>query len=188
MGSYVFAISTIWIWNLPFFLTIFSGKFFDIGYYTFLPFNFFGGGFVMAEIFQRSNLYYPICTKILSFSPFPSFIDGFSSLLSFEHRVYTYGPFSSFAEAYQFGWGYLAFLLLFLSMLVYQTTKMWRNNPTILSFFFLVPYYYSIIRMQAYPIRNVFRILLLALILAIISNQLLKKRKVKKFAGATDAK
>ena len=151
---------------IPFFDAFISGNFLASGTYLFIFYNVFSGGFVMGEIFQRSNLYYPLNYKLLSFSPFPSLIDGFSSIQEFGHKIFIFGPFSSFAEAYHFGLGYFIFFILFLAIVIFQTTKLWKMKPGVSVFILLVPFYYSVFRMQAYPLRGVFRMLLLALILA----------------------
>jgi hypothetical protein len=154
----------------PFIQTVISGEFLVWDNFAFSIYNFFTGGFVMAEAFQRVNLYYPPIYKLLSFSPLPSIIDGFSEVRHYQHRLFIYGPFSSFAEAYHFGWTYFLVFFLILAIVLYQTTKMWRENPNIVSFVLLTPFYYSVFLMFSYPIRSVFRWLILALLVAVISN------------------
>ena len=166
----------------PFFDVLFSGKFLVLEYYLFSIYNFFGGGFVMAEAFQRERLFYPLRYKVLSFSPLPSIIDGFSKIRHYEHRVIPTGPFNSFAEAYHFGWGFLIFLIVFLAILLYQATKFWRRaNTPIYVFILLFPLYYAVLRMQIYQLRQVFRWFVLALLIAVVMNALTHRKKISKF-------
>ena len=161
----------------PFFDVLFSGDFLVLGYYLFSIYNFFGGGFVMAEAFQRERLFYPLRYKVLSFSPLPSIIDGFSKIRHYEHRVIPTGPFNSFAEVYHFGWGFFIFLIVFLAVLLYQATKLWRRaNAPIYVFILLFPLYYAVLRMQIYQLRQVFRWFVLALFIAVVMNTLTHRK------------
>lgn len=164
---------------VPFIEVLIHGKFLVLENYIFSFFNSFSGGFVMAEAFQRVNVQYPIQYKLLSFSPFPSTIDGFNNYRMYENRIFIYGPFSSFAEAFHFGWIYFICLIIFLNIVVYQITRMWISNSSFIIYFLIIPFYYAVIRMQSYPIRSSFRWLLLAFITALIINKKIQEKEKK---------
>ena len=77
-----------------------------------------GDGFVGLANVVNQDIVYPIKYKILSFSPFPSFIDGFSGILHEEHRISLHVPFNSLSEAYLFGYPFFILYLLIILLTI----------------------------------------------------------------------
>lgn len=154
-------------------IQLFSFFFDDI--FLFVLYNMFGGGFVLAEAFSRQSLIYPIQYKILSFSPFPSFIDGFDKWRIFEHRVSLFGPFSNLAEAYHFGIIYFMFYLATILFVNFQATKLLLKSNSPYFHVLLVPLYFAYIKMHAYQIRHTWRWIVLTLIVIALINYAQKR-------------
>lgn len=156
----------------PFLELLTSGSFKPIDYFVFALFNFFGGGFVMAEAFDRGSFSYPVKYKLLSLlSPFPSILDGFNAVeyVKRENRAALYSPFSNFAEVYFFGFGYWVYFTVFLILALFLMTKVWNKYRGQYTFILFLPAYYVFIRMHTYPLRNTMRFLFMALILMYFS-------------------
>lgn len=119
--------------------------------------NLFQGVFVTADSL-KTEATYAESYKLLSFSPLPSFIDGFDEIRRLhERRLHFYVPMSAVAEAVMFGPIYLlvAAATLFISA---RTTVLLAAEErfvmsivlgTMLLIFFVVA--------NAYPMRNVYR-------------------------------
>lgn len=123
-------------------------------------------GFANAELIAPT---YDLKYKILSFSPFPSLIDGFSSIKSYsEFRISTNVPFSSISEARWFGG---LFLLLFHSSLIFllkTANKIFYSTKGILPITILAFICWIIFTMNSYPVRNIYRIILLLIFCLIL--------------------
>jgi len=123
-------------------------------------------GFANAELMAPA---YDLKYKILSFSPFPSFIDGFSSIRSYnEIRISHHVPMSSIAEARWFG-GF--FLLLFHSSLIFllkTANKVFYETKGILPVIIIGFVSWAIFTMNSYPIRNIYRITLLMIFCLVV--------------------
>lgn len=126
-------------------------------------FNFFGGGFVMAEAFRMGTVTYPIAYKLLSFSPLPSALDGFDAVRSAQVRVNPSAPFSNFAEVLHFGPFYWLLMALLLGFVLHVTTRFWqRSRKDGTAFLVLIPMCYGLLKMQQYPLRHTVRWLLMS--------------------------
>ena len=121
------------------------------------------GIFSVAASFSVSEgIEYPTSYRVLSFSPFPSFIDGFDKIHEqYEIRVNSTQPLSAWVEAANFGAVYFILLagLVFFALLVNARLCKASREPTaaILSLIILA----LIMFMAAYEVRNVLRFLLL---------------------------
>jgi hypothetical protein len=154
----------------PFLDVLFSGDFLFEQMLLFTLFNNFGGVFVLAESMSRVHVIYPWKYKLLSFSPFPSMIDGFNSVRHAEERIMATGPFSNFAELYHFGPLYVVGFLIFLFAVLYMVTRWWRRYRGGFAFVVCAPMYYAIFSMHYYPLRHSTRwILASALTAAVVS-------------------
>ncbi len=127
----------------------------------------------MADAFGRAGLAYPVAYKLLSFSPFPSMIDGFGHVRHLEHRVNMFAPFSNFAEAYHFGPGYFVALLLILFVSLIILSRFWQRYRGGFAFFLLAPAYFMFLRMHLYPLRGTFRWLLASLVAVVVFETLM---------------
>jgi len=118
--------------------------------------NFFEGVFVTAESFQiKGN--FPTLYKILSYSPLPSLIDGFSLIQAkSEHRLHDYVPMSGVGEAVNFGWWYVVLLIGVVTLIVRTHLRLAKDSPVIfLTCNFLIMF--STYLLFSYPLRNALR-------------------------------
>jgi hypothetical protein len=130
--------------------------------------NFFEGIFVFGESVQLrhepSELY-----KFLSFSPLPSFADGFANIREAqETRLSEYVPVSGFGELYLFGFPYNiigAVILLSAMYLVERVRQVSMNLYKICNMLLFVSLYF----LNTYPIRNAFKPLWIMYILVFVT-------------------
>ena len=126
------------------------------------------GPYVLAEAILGGPYDYPLSYKLASFSPFPSFIDGYAGLLDYQHRVNWFTPFNVPSELYYFG---LIYQILFYAIFIVCLRTL---NMSVISisgstaFIMSAPSIYVLIYMQQYPIRNSFRLLIGATVLTIL--------------------
>jgi hypothetical protein len=135
--------------------------------------NVFQGVNILGEALLLSPPNYTSEYKLLSFSPFPSFIDGFT--LYSQVRVTDAVPYNNISELYYFGTVYqiiYIFVLSFCCTITHLAVKLAGHAGRIstISLFSL-----SIMITTSYPIRNSFRI---ELITCIIAFYIIKSSKV----------
>ncbi len=116
---------------------------------------------------------YALQYKVLSFSPFPSFIDGFSSILKLhEVRVNNSVPFSAISEVRWFG---NIFLLLFyasIAVLLKYANLAYYYSKGILPFFLSGFIFWITFTINSYPVRNTYRSILIMLFFLFILHRL----------------
>lgn len=148
--------------------TVFSTwKDFDVSqlpeYFLGTLYSILQGIFSVAASFSVSErIEYPASYRILSFSPFPSFIDGFDKIHEqWEFRISSTQPLSAWVEAANFGTVYFVLLsgLIFFTLWVNASLSKASREPAvvILSLVTLA----LIMFLASYEIRNVLRFLLL---------------------------
>lgn len=140
-----------------------------------LSVNFFDPLLQWSAIAHRSNDWDGMY-KILSFSPLPSSIDGFSNVAGNELRLSTAAPYSAWAEAFYFGWGYFLVLLILFSTFLFVVDRLYRfvgryGRTAIVSWVLLVNQL-----IVQYPIRNSFRFLLFSILICFLIEIVLRKR------------
>jgi hypothetical protein len=130
--------------------------------------NLFEGSFVSGELFGSSH-HASTLYKILSFSPFPSFIDGFHQILGSNiHKLGPYAPPSAILEAWWFGPPYIILLLLPQVIAGRMVVRlMERGNSTVVIAANLLMAFASYLQFT-YPVRTVYRFFLIALFLAVL--------------------
>jgi len=97
--------------------------------------------------------------KLLSFSPLPSSIDGFSSILELnERRINFYVPFNSISEAWSFGGVYFALLTFLLIAFIYSCDLIYSISKPLVQSLILAIALWNLFYMFGYPIRNVMRV------------------------------
>lgn len=139
-------------------------------------FNLLQGIFVTMDGFMVPGEH-PEIYKILSFSPLPSFIDGFdqiksTSIISLGAAV----PMSAVTEAVRFGPVYAAIGALLLFLFLRQSIKSARISPLI--YIFTVPATMMLfVQINAYPVRNVFRQAVYVYAFMLIASHFAKKRR-----------
>lgn len=145
----------------------------------FLFASLFNGIFVFAESLKYNELYYPLSYKLLSFSPFPSFIDGFNKLVHYEHRAASFKPFNNLAEAYHFGIEYVIIYLILLLLYLVELNKSFFSLSKAKYFIAFAPGLIAFFNMHLYPLRHTIKLLVISYILSIIFRKLEKKKKSK---------
>ena len=101
--------------------------------------------------------------KVLSFSPFPSFIDGFEEARSlYQIRLHRFVPMSAIGEVYNFGLPWIVGFSLFMMALFRANVKI---DPSRYPFIFItssIIIFLFFMMANGYPMRNVFRQFLIA--------------------------
>ncbi|WP_139062224.1 hypothetical protein [Ochrovirga pacifica] len=137
--------------------------------------NIFGGAWVFSEA-KDMNGDYPEKYKVLSFSPFPSSIDNFSSYLKYQNRISVFEPYSANVEVYHFGGGYILLYFLILLIGLSLLNKTIKENRFI-GYLMALPAYLFFIAYQQYPLRSNFRYFFISIILCFIFLKLKAKTK-----------
>lgn len=133
---------------------------FDIGFYHLLlgvVVNFFEGFTNFANTVSSEYLY-PVRYKILSFSPLPSFIDGYSSIINYQYRVNIYVPFNSISEAFAFGGLYIFLLLIILTVFLYSCDIVFLHANAVARTILVCITIWNVMYFFGYPLRNVIRV------------------------------
>lgn len=129
--------------------------------------NVFGGAFSIARS-TDSVVSYPLAYKLLSFSFLPGFVDGWSSLVNYQHRINVFAPFSAVAEVFQFGLGfYAAYVGGYWIVSSYVNRLVYRLSA-IPSALLLLVYAYTILSSLFYPVRNTVKFLVVVIIVFFI--------------------
>jgi hypothetical protein len=153
----------------PFLATLVGGTFYPHGGIFVVLFDSIQGSFNLGHAVLSAPLDYPLEYKLKSFSPAPSFVDGFASVSWVALRKANENqPYGAYAETYLFGGGWLAaymgLVLLALTCLTYfRLTCRSKGAIFILSFSYL-----TFLLMHTYPIRNSFRLIILCVFTAMI--------------------
>jgi hypothetical protein len=108
--------------------------------------------------------------KVLSFSPFPSIIDGFASIREKDEiRVNYFIPMSTFAELYHFGFIYIIIFSVLYGYTVVRLSDLQVNKSSIVAILCNIYFFILFVIMNSYSVRNVFRqMLILIVILALL--------------------
>lgn len=126
----------------------------------------FTQGFMITPDAVAQNPSYPLEYKLLSFSPFPSAIDGFDQIRAqAEVRLHAFVPMSAVGEAFGFGWAYVALYAATLAIALRANLRAAnRKNPILFVSTSLV-LTAMFISGFTYPMRNIYRSILLVIIL-----------------------
>ena len=120
--------------------------------------NFFEGVYTQAEAFYYTNAEFASIYKTLSFSPFPSFIDGFSAnAVHLQIRLHTFVPMGATGEVVVFGWQYLIAYWLAYLYAFFLTIKLLNRGMIYIGIAALVLLLYCTFVQFSYPVRWVFR-------------------------------
>lgn len=131
--------------------------------------NIFEGSFVLGDTFFYLYHSYPEIYKVLSISPFPSFIDGFShKALSYEFRLHAFVPMSALGELLIFGYFYIFAYFTIIFFALYFCIKSAQKKKTLLFFVVLTLISLASYLQFAYPVRNVMRFFYIAIFLCLI--------------------
>jgi hypothetical protein len=112
--------------------------------------------------------------KVLSFSPLPASLDGFDTALRlYEIRLHPFVPMSAIAEAYHFGWIYTALLGMVFFCAFRASVRAYTNFWAYLITTPLVVFLF--IQAGAYPVRNIFRQMLIVLLFLAVARLALNR-------------
>ncbi len=128
--------------------------------------NVFEGAFVQGEVFMYENVQHDPLYKWLSLSPFPSSIDGFAHRA--RHMTFSFVsfvPMSATGEAYLFGLPYAAVYYLVVFTAYFMTVRAMRLGKIGLFFPMFMSVTLATYLQFSYPIRNVFRFFILAILI-----------------------
>ncbi|WP_213547747.1 hypothetical protein [Vannielia litorea] len=132
--------------------------------------SFFEGVFVQGEVFYYTGYEFPEIYETLSFSPLPSFIDGFAqNARHYKVGFRSYVPMGATGEAYLFGDFFLVFYYLVTCGCYAVMLRSARGKPRISTIFSLAILMLGVYLQFSYPIRSVLRFFLLAAILSYIA-------------------
>ena len=119
---------------------------------------------VATDLFAKYTFEY----KILSFSPLPSAIDGFSSCCQhMQYRIHEFTPFSAISEAAKFGFGYV-FLLVSIYVTAIGRANTLASRYTDLRRPVMYFYFLAIAVGFQYPIRTSIKLLTAALLIDLV--------------------
>jgi hypothetical protein len=172
---------------LPLFALLIDGRFLLSDSLFTVMFNLFDGGFAIGHaVLHEATLEHTFRYKLHSFFPGPSFIDGFAAFRDLDElRPNPNSPYAAFAEAYLFGPLWLAFYSGAVCFMLWSVTRVWnryRWGPGVLiGCFSYVIFFY----MQTYQIRNSFRLLVAATLLAWIFDWIAQSRATQSQAENT---
>jgi hypothetical protein len=131
--------------------------------------NLFEGAFSSTEMFGRRSRASSLKYQILSFSPLPSFIDGFDEIRTANlHKLGRYAPPSAILEAWSFGWPFVIFLVLTQVIAGRLAVNMMGRANTLIAVSANVLMAFATYAEFTYPVRTIYRFFLLALILGIL--------------------
>jgi hypothetical protein len=132
--------------------------------------NIFEGAFSTTELFNRA---YAASTqyKILSFSPLPSFIDGFDSVrLSQMHKLGPFSPPSAVFEVWSFGGLYIFGFVLVQAIVGRVVVKALKRSNDLLAISANAMMAVATYLEFTFPIRTIFRFVFVALALALVAH------------------
>lgn len=105
---------------------------------------------------------FPDLYKWLSFSPFPSAIDGFDGIRHFQVRLHSFVPMSAIGEVYNFGWPWMVWFAAVLGLLFRANAKLDSARYPFIAIVSSLLIFVYFVMANAYPMRNVFRQFLVA--------------------------
>lgn len=133
--------------------------------------NIFEGIFLSSEVYDY-NYKFALAYKLLSFSPFPSFIDGFDKILDANiQRISIIVPPSSILEAYAFGFPFNIIFFAAQFIIGRMTVKNLQKKPSIMAILANFLVFFGVYLEFTYPIRNVFRFFIIAAGIVYFSNR-----------------
>jgi hypothetical protein len=131
--------------------------------------NLFEGAYSQGEVFYYAGIQHNEMYKLLSFSPLPSFLDGFDAILNTEIRFHYYVPMGATGEVLLFGPGYTAAYFAVVLLAYYAVTKAFLRRQSYVTLGILCLFILASHVQFAYPTRWGFRIFLFCIVAAYLS-------------------
>ncbi len=147
---------------------LFTGDAFSFGrtLQTFLL-NIGHGALLLAEVLDHGQHTYDQAYKLLSFSPLPSFLDGWREVVHAQNRVNLFTPYSAIAETLLFGPGYFLIFLVYLFTISAVSCRVLYSSNRLSELALLGPVYFVLIAVHFYPLRNSFRLAVAVMLLGL---------------------
>ena len=146
----------------------------------------FDGGLSFANALRHAPDYEPLY-QALSFSPLPSFLDGFAKIEPLmSRRINIYVPMSAFGEAWHFAWPLTAlFGLICLAVTRQMTVGFFRHRDMVTIALYPV-FLLSLLKFQTYSMRTSLRMFVAIAVISFIACRLRAARERAR-AGAAGA-
>lgn len=140
---------------------------FDSDSFGFLIINIFEGIFVSSEIFRVDHVY-DAWYKVLALAPSISAIDGYDKYaLLHQVRLHEYVPMSLIVELYQFGYIYILFYFLVITICAVLNKKLIERSKGIGPLVANSMMFMALFLQFTYPTRTVMRLVYIVLFLSI---------------------
>lgn len=152
--------------------------------------NIFEGVFSVAESFFYTNIELPEGYKILSFSPFPSFVDGFATNWQNQAvRLNTYVPMGALGELLLFGRGYLIWYFTTVSIAYFLTVVALRWGMFLTGNLMAILFTIATFLQFSYSVRTSYRFFIICIGIFLVATALSgrKKRSLKPLPAKGDA-
>lgn len=126
--------------------------------------NLFEGVFSVAESFYYLNIELPEPYKLLSFSPLPSFLDGFAAnWQNSAVRLDTYVPMGALGELLLFGTGYLVFYFATVALALFLTVFALRRGMFLTGNLMALVFTIATFMQFSYSVRTSYRFFLICI-------------------------
>lgn len=126
--------------------------------------NLFEGVFSVAESFYYVNIELPEPYKLLSFSPLPSFLDGFATnWQNSAVRLDTYVPMGALGELLLFGTGYLVFYFATVALALFLTVMALRRGMFLTGNLMALVFTIATFMQFSYSVRTSYRFFLICI-------------------------
>lgn len=140
--------------------------------------NLFEGVFSVAESFYYLNIDLPEPYKLLSFSPLPSFVDGFASnWQSSAVRLDTYVPMGALGELLLFGTGYLTFYFVTVAIALFLTVMALRRGMFLAGNLMALLFTIATFLQFSYSVRTSYRFFLICIAIFLLAAIISRRRR-----------
>lgn len=132
--------------------------------------NLFEGVFSVAESFYYVNIELPEPYKLLSFSPLPSFLDGFAA--NWQHsavRLDTYVPMGALGELLLFGTEYLVFYFVTVALALFLTVMALRRGMFLTGNLMALVFTIATFMQFSYSVRTSYRFFLICIAIFLLA-------------------
>lgn len=143
-------------------------------YIEFFFINVFGGAFVFLEAMQSDAVTYPLYYKLLSFSPLPSFLDGWDYWGKYFVMVNNFVPYNVLSELDKFGFQYFILYLIVVFFVFRACNKLFFSDKSLLPLIAAMPLYVYSLMFHFYFIRYSYKLLFVSFVLSLILGRILK--------------
>lgn len=141
-----------------------------------LVINVFQGPLALAETLQIRNSPYDWTYAVLSFSPFPSFIDNWKQIEPLANRVNIFTPYTAFGELFHFGAPYMVLFAAIYAICIRTLTRVYVSVGFEVGFLITSPAIYPLLALHQYPVRNCLRLFIYTTIFSYLLSRGIDRR------------